>query len=196
LELDLERLKLNLTPQQRDNILVNSGYNVDTFDPNNYVYARDEKVEAYLRNKNKKNKCHKCGLNMFNKYSCRYCTQCFCKNCINKDRYPILEYLISIPDYVCVPCSEKIITQQTVLKEIKKLAHIEETSQNSLNIKTKIFSKLYPSETIPLIKYDDNINIAEFPSAGILSNVSTKENSPPIESILFPYDLLSSEFVK
>jgi hypothetical protein len=195
LELDLERLKLNITPQQRDTILVNSGYNVDSFDPNNFVYVRDEKVESFLRNKNKKNKCFKCGLSMFNKYSCRYCTQCFCNKCIHKDKFPIVEYMITIPDYVCYACGDKITNQQTMLKEIRKYVQIEENNQKSTSIESKLFSQLYPCQSIPTIKLNDETNLAEFPSGGILSNVNTKEGSPPIESILFPYDLLSNEYV-
>lgn len=46
LELECIRLERDITPQQRDAILLSMRLNIENFNPDRYIYPRDEKTES------------------------------------------------------------------------------------------------------------------------------------------------------
>lgn len=176
--LDSMRLKFGITTQERDDILVNKGFKVKHFDPNQFVYKRDDKIETLVRKQLKTSKCHQCNTSLgFTSHSCRYCNHTFCKNCFAKDKIGIIEYKWTSPQSVCQGCFDIILKQNELIKDIRVLVEKEKAEK-----KTDIFHK-FKNRAFTEKK---NLCLSEFPLAGILSSVETHEKSPPIETILFP----------
>ncbi len=48
LELEFERLLLKITPNLRDSALMNMKLEIETFNPDRFIYPRDEKTEDIL----------------------------------------------------------------------------------------------------------------------------------------------------
>eukprot|EP01080_Neovahlkampfia_damariscottae_P005190 gene5190-8796_t len=186
LELELLRLKLKMTTEERDDILVQEGFKVSNFDPNQFIYKRDDKIETFIRKKSKTNNCYSCSASIKLIYvSCRYCSLSFCKNCISKDKISITEFKWNSPQIVCQTCFNIIKNQNEMIKEIKKLISIEENR--------KIQDGNFKTDLLSINSFSKNLNefnqneycLNEFPNGGILSSVETHHDSYPIESILF-----------
>jgi len=67
LELELFRLEKTLSAQRRDSILLELRVEIDSFNPDRFIFPRDEKTEISLRksNKFKSNRCAAQGLLKF-----------------------------------------------------------------------------------------------------------------------------------
>lgn len=181
IELDYIRLKAKMSRQDRDEVLVGQGYNISNFDPNRFVYKRDEKIENTIRAKYKRSTCHQCNASIaLRYYSCRYCSFTFCPKCTAKDKFPILEFQWNSPQVVCQKCFDILGKQLSLLKEIKKMIALE--SHNEKNDRGGIFDWL--PKNVPTV-YEKVVCMNQFPGISILSSVETDPNSPPIESILF-----------
>ncbi|KAL9658605.1 hypothetical protein ABK040_006142 [Willaertia magna] len=199
LELELARLKLFISSSDRDKTLLNNGYKVDRFDPNNYVYSRDPKVEKSIRNKLQSSTCHLCKTGIkLRKHSCRYCRHSFCKNCISKNTCDIIEFNWK-NSTVCIECFTTIEKQKEAIEEIQKQLDEDKTKsqQHSFENISRLFTELYPpisQSRKKMDKHEKETILSEFPSSGILSSVETSSSSSPIEMILFPPDILPKEF--
>jgi len=198
LELELARLALNLSPAQRDSILVDSGFKIAKFNPNLFVYHRDPKIEKTKRNQEKSSHCHMCNSSTkLRKFSCHYCKHSFCKKCISKVKFPIREYAWKIPQQVCIECASSIQRQEVLLEEIvHHLRHQEEQQTRDLTYEN-IFTELYPPVSTKYRNYFKDVKetyASEFPIANILGRVATDLQSAPIESILFPTDILPDKY--
>ncbi|EFC49945.1 SAC9 protein-like protein [Naegleria gruberi] len=199
LELELARLKLYISPHERDNLLVENNYKIDKFDPNQYIYTRDSKVEKSIRKSMETSTCSMCKTSIkLRKSSCRYCRHSFCKNCMSKSKCEIIEFNWKNPSSVCIECSSTIAKQKEMISEIQEHITIE-SGKSKLATKniTRLFTELYPpiSQSRKMMKKHEKETLcSEFPSSGILSSVDTAANSPPIESILFPPDILPLEY--
>jgi hypothetical protein len=128
LELDLFRLKSKMTTDERDDILVQQGFKLSNFDPNQFIYKRDDKIEGIIRKKSKTNTCHQCSTSIKLIYvSCRYCSFSFCKSCMAKEKTSILEFKWNTPQVVCQSCFSLIQKQNECMKEIRKYLQMEES---------------------------------------------------------------------
>jgi hypothetical protein len=197
LELDLARLKLNLTPSQRDDILVEKGYKVKDFDPNSFVFHRDIEIEKMIRKRKKTNNCHLCRTSIkFKSRTCRYCRLSFCKNCMSKHKASIVEFMWNNAP-VCIECSNVISNQRAMSHEIQKHIELEEKKlKNNEDMYYKLLTQMYPSSSLADINMTDNSEhtcLSLFPAAGVLSSVDTDPLSPPIETILMPASILKSQ---
>ncbi|KAG2375030.1 hypothetical protein C9374_010034 [Naegleria lovaniensis] len=198
LELELARLKLYVTASERDNLLIQHGYKIDKFDPNQYIYSRDSKVEKSIRKSLESSTCSLCKTSIkLRKSSCRYCRHAFCKNCMSKTKADIIEYNWKSSN-VCMECFSNIQKQKEMIHEIQEHIKIE-TGKSKLATKniSRLFTELYPpiSQSRKMMnKHAKETLCSEFPGSGILSTVETAPKSPPIESILFPPDILPLEY--
>eukprot|EP00761_Pharyngomonas_kirbyi_P010055 gb/GECH01010073.1/.p1 GENE.gb/GECH01010073.1/~~gb/GECH01010073.1/.p1 ORF type:complete len:1568 (+),score=218.06 gb/GECH01010073.1/:1-4704(+) len=202
LKLEHLRLNLGLSCKDRDDALVRGGYKVARFDPNRYVWRRDEKVESAIRKRRKTNRCHRTGQSIkLRKSSCRYCRYSFSRSCMAPTKTPIIEFMWDTPQNVCLECYDNIEEQKNLLSKIKSMSYAAEQSaqeEQESGYYQKMCSRVFPPPDIDR-KYESfcqgEMSLASFPSAGILSSVTTdtEAGSTPIESILFPEDLASSE---
>lgn len=198
LELDLARLKLNLTPSQRDSILVEQGFKVKSFDPNSFVFYRDIEIEKVLRKRRKTNNCHLCRSSIkFKSKACRYCRYSFCNKCMAKNKLPIIEYMWG-QGPVCIECANTITNQKGMIQEIQKHIELEEKKlKSNEDVYYKLFTQLHPCSCLPEVNIKDDFEetcVSIFPSAGILSSVDTDPASPPIETILLPPNILKNQY--
>ena len=198
LELELARLKLYITPSERDSLLIEKGYKIDKFDPNQYIYSRDSKVEKAIRKNFESSTCYMCKTGIkLRKSSCRYCRHQFCKNCMSKTKCDIVEFNWKSSS-VCIECASNIQKQKEMISEIQEHIKIE-SGKSKLATKniSRLFTELYPpisQSRKKMKKHDKETLCSEFPGSGILSSVETAIKSPPIESILFPPDILPLEY--
>ncbi|KAL0477457.1 SAC9 [Acrasis kona] len=186
LRLEMIRLKCGLSTSQRDTILIESGYKVAHYDPNNYVFWRDPKIENTIRGKLKSWNCNICRTSIkLRNIGCRYCRLSFCKNCIHNEKLDVIEYMwLFNPSTVCLDCAVRINEQRDLICEIQRLSQDRHVNNETVN--EKLFDKnLMPN--LDRIFHSPNHQetlLSEFPHAGILSSVATAQTSAPIESIL------------
>jgi hypothetical protein len=183
LQLDLVRLTLSMTAHQRDTILIEHGYKVALFDPNQFLFYRDPKIETWIRTKLRTWNCHLCKTSIkIRNFSCRYCRHSFCKSCIHVEKMDIIEFMwLNDPQYICIECAPSISEQRDMIREIQVLS-VQNQKQRQEHV-----SNIFDTCAVGCNerKYTtDEILISQFPQAGILSSVETDDDAAPIESIL------------
>eukprot|EP01114_Cavostelium_apophysatum_P021693 TRINITY_DN7639_c0_g1_i1.p1 TRINITY_DN7639_c0_g1~~TRINITY_DN7639_c0_g1_i1.p1 ORF type:complete len:1285 (+),score=251.78 TRINITY_DN7639_c0_g1_i1:18-3872(+) len=206
LELEMIRLERGISPQERDTILLNLKLNIDSFNPDRFIFPRDEKAEISLRKSNKLvNKSNRCStpdcdasLGLFSHKQCTYCYKKYCSNCMSSVPTKIIEFMWEKPQTVCKMCFAQLFKQDELLKKIKRLGEQikfdrfkAKENQNYEMLLSVQHARSYKANLT--LTTDTNISLAEYPTAGVLVSVPTKRDSPPIESILFPMEALALE---
>lgn len=101
-----------------------------------------------------------------------------------------MEYLWDKPQRVCLDCSFLLDQQKQCVDQIRELSvpQDEALTTDAESSYEKYFTELFPPASITrsFNEVQEEVSLAEFPMAGVLSNVSTHHRSPPIESIIFP----------
>eukprot|EP01119_Soliformovum_irregulare_P005363 TRINITY_DN1712_c0_g1_i1.p1 TRINITY_DN1712_c0_g1~~TRINITY_DN1712_c0_g1_i1.p1 ORF type:complete len:1070 (-),score=343.78 TRINITY_DN1712_c0_g1_i1:1264-4473(-) len=131
LELELTRLENFISAQRRDEILLLLNQQIPNFNPDSYIYFRDERTEASLR-KSKKYKTGKCascgetrtslGLGLLGHKQCAYCYKRYCTNCMAPQPIRILEFQWDKPQVTCKSCHAILSQHISLLQKIQLMA--------------------------------------------------------------------------
>ena len=134
LELEYIRVTHKVTPQERDILLLDLKTEIELFNPDRFIYLRDEKTEVVLRksSKYKTTRCQECqeSLPLLRQKQCCYCYKRYCHICIAQHPTKITEFMWEKPQIVCKRCQANLTEQENLLRKIKKFGDLLKYQQS------------------------------------------------------------------
>ena len=129
LYLECHRLSLGIPPEIRDVVLLRMGVPPASVNPSKHIFTRDPRVEARQRKHLLTGACSACAsAQRFTFWpnsklrSCEYCRRTFCKDCVAKEKLPVVEYgWTATLHEVCRTCSDDIQRQLAAVGYIRDM---------------------------------------------------------------------------
>jgi len=120
--LEESRLRLGISTKKRNTVLACLGYRIEFFNPNRFIYPRDERI--IITASNLSGFCERKDCKTPNSpgvQQCRYCLKRHCPNCISQKEVRITEYCWTTTQTVCKSCAKVLARQEALIKEIASL---------------------------------------------------------------------------